>query len=145
MRGKKVLLYTGGVKSWSIISALQDLGMTVVATGTKKSTEEDKARIRELMGEDAKMIEDGNPRALINIVRENNVDILIAGGRNMYTALKARIPFLDINQERDFGYEGYQGMVELARQLTLTLKSPVWEAVRTPAPWQQAAREVAHG
>lgn len=145
LRGKKVLLYTGGVKSWSIISALQDLGMVVVATGTKKSTEEDKARIRELMGDDAKMIEDGNPRALINIVRENNVDILIAGGRNMYTALKARLPFLDINQERDFGYEGYQGMVELARQLSLTLNSPVWEAVRKPAPWQQTQREVANG
>lgn len=145
LRGKKVLLYTGGVKSWSIISALQDLGMTVVATGTKKSTEEDKARIRELMGEDAKMIEDGNPRALINIVRENQVDVLIAGGRNMYTALKARIPFLDINQERDFGYEGYQGMVELARQLALTLESPVWEAVRRPAPWYALEREVANG
>ncbi|MGW8310699.1 MAG: nitrogenase iron-molybdenum cofactor biosynthesis protein NifE [Thiogranum sp.] len=140
LRGKKVLLYTGGVKSWSIISALQDLGMTVVATGTKKSTEEDKARIRELMGEDAKMIEDGNPRALIDIVRDNRVDILIAGGRNMYTALKARVPFLDINQERDFGYEGYQGMIELARQLTLTLSSPIWEAVRRPAPWQRPAR-----
>jgi nitrogenase molybdenum-cofactor synthesis protein NifE len=141
LRGKKVLLYTGGVKSWSIISALQDLGMTVVATGTKKSTEEDKARIRELMGEDAKMIEDGNPRTLIDIVRDNGVDILIAGGRNMYTALKARVPFLDINQERDFGYEGYQGMIELARQLSLTLSSPIWEAVRRPAPWQRPARQ----
>jgi len=135
LRGRKVLLYTGGVKSWSIISALQDLGMTVVATGTKKSTEEDKARIRELMGQDALMIEDGNPRALIKIVRDQGVDILIAGGRNMYTALKARIPFLDINQERDFGYEGYTGMLELARQLCLTIESPVWEAVRRPSPW----------
>jgi nitrogenase molybdenum-cofactor synthesis protein NifE len=140
LRGRRVLLYTGGVKSWSIISALQDMGMEVVATGTKKSTEEDKARIRELMGQDAVMIEDGNPRALINIVRENNVDILIAGGRNMYTALKARIPFLDINQERDFGYEGYTGMIELARQLSLTIESPVWEAVRRPAPWTAAAK-----
>ena len=34
---------------------------------------------------------------------------------------------------------------ELARQLTLTLSSPVWEAVRAPAPWQRPAREVAHG
>lgn len=135
LRGRRVLLYTGGVKSWSIISALQDLGMEVVATGTKKSTEEDKARIRELMGQDAVMVEDGNPRALINIVRDNNVDILIAGGRNMYTALKARIPFLDINQERDFGYEGYAGMIELARQLALTIESPVWESVRRAAPW----------
>ncbi|RKT44972.1 nitrogenase iron-molybdenum cofactor biosynthesis protein NifE [Thiocapsa rosea] len=138
LQGRKVLLYTGGVKSWSIISALQDLGMTVVATGTRKSTEEDKARIRALMGEDAVMIEDGNPRGLIDRVRENDVDILIAGGRNLYTALKARIPFLDINQEREFGYAGYVGMVELARQLCLTVESPIWDAVRRPAPWAAA-------
>jgi nitrogenase molybdenum-cofactor synthesis protein NifE len=135
LQGRRVLLYTGGVKSWSVIAALQDLGMEVVATGTKKSTEEDKARIRELMGEEAVMLEDGNPRALIDIVRQRKVDVLIAGGRNMYTALKARIPFLDINQEREFGYAGYDGMVELARQLALTIESPVWQQVRRPAPW----------
>ncbi|WP_242467417.1 nitrogenase iron-molybdenum cofactor biosynthesis protein NifE [Thiocapsa imhoffii] len=135
LQGRKVLLYTGGVKSWSIVSALQDLGMTVVATGTRKSTEDDKARIRDLMGADAVMIEDGNPRGLIDQVRAQGVDILIAGGRNMYTALKARIPFLDINQEREFGYAGYVGMLELARQLCLTLESPIWEAVRRPPPW----------
>lgn len=142
LKGKRVLLYTGGVKSWSIVSALQDLGMTVVATGTKKSTEEDKARIRELMGEDAKMIDDGSPKALLSTYKEYRADILIAGGRNLYTALKARIPFLDINQEREFGYAGYEGMEELARQLALSIESPVWQAVRTPAPW---ARQNATG
>ncbi len=136
LKGKRVLLYTGGVKSWSIVSALQDLGMDVVATGTNKSTEEDKARIREIMGADAKMITDGSPKALIGIVKEYRADILIAGGRNMYTALKARIPFLDINQEREFAYAGYTGMVELARQLALAMESPVWAAVRKPAPWR---------
>jgi nitrogenase molybdenum-cofactor synthesis protein NifE len=136
LRNKKVLLYTGGVKSWSVISALQDLGMQVLATGTKKSTEEDKARIRQLMGENAIMIDDGNPRALIDFVKNNQVDVLIAGGRNLYTALKARIPFLDINQEREFGYEGYQGMLELARQLALTIESPIWSAVKSTPPWK---------
>jgi len=125
------------VKSWSVVAALQDLGLEVVATGTKKSTEEDKARIRELMGQDAMMIEDGNPRALLDTVANLKADILIAGGRNMYTALKARIPFLDINQEREFAYAGYEGMVELARQLALSLENPVWDAVRKPAPWEQ--------
>jgi nitrogenase molybdenum-cofactor synthesis protein NifE len=138
LRGKRVLLYTGGVKSWSIVSALQDLGMDVVATGTNKSTEEDKARIREIMGEKTKMITDGSPKALLGVVKEYQADILIAGGRNMYTALKARIPFLDINQEREFGYEGYTGMLELARQLALTIQSPVWQAVRKPAPWKKS-------
>lgn len=152
LRGKRVLLYTGGVKSWSVISALQDLGMDVVATGTKKSTEDDKARIRELMGEDAVMVDEGNPRALLDIVANMKVDILIAGGRNMYTALKAKVPFLDINQERDFAYAGYTGMVELARQLSLTLNSPIWDKVRRPAPWAADGaadgsfpKEVRHG
>ena len=135
LRGKRVLLYTGGVKSWSIVSALQDLGMKVVATGTRKSTEEDKARIRELMGDETKMLDEGSPKALLSTYHEYHADILIAGGRNLYTALKARIPFLDINQEREFGYAGYAGMVELARQLALSMESPVWAAVRKPAPW----------
>lgn len=135
LEGKRVLLYTGGVKSWSVISALQDLGMKVVATGTKKSTEEDKARIRELMGEDTKMIDEGGAKEIINIVHEYKADILIAGGRSLYDSLKARIPFLDINQEREFGYAGYEGMLELVRQLALTMESPIWSSVREPAPW----------
>jgi len=140
LQGRRVLLYTGGVKSWSVISQMQDLGMKVVATGTKKSTEEDKARIQELMGDDTKMIDEGNPRALLDIMREYRADILIAGGRNMYTALKARHPFLDINQEREFGYAGYQGMLELVRQLALTMESPVWSQVRRPSPWAGISR-----
>ncbi|WP_263770336.1 nitrogenase iron-molybdenum cofactor biosynthesis protein NifE [Propionivibrio soli] len=141
LRGKRALLYTGGVKSWSVVSALQDLGMEVVATGTRKSTAEDKARIRELMGDDARMLDEGGPATLLGTYEEYGADILIAGGRNLYTALKARIPFLDINQEREFGYAGYAGMLELARQLALTIESPVWRAVRRPAPW--AAERVA--
>jgi len=136
LNGKRVLLNTGGVKSWSVVSALQDLGMVVVATGTKKSTEEDKARIRELMGEEALMLDDVSPKKLLQVVKDYRCDILIAGGRNLYTALKARLAFLDINQEREFGYAGYDGMLELVRQLALTMESPVWEAVRTPAPWR---------
>ena len=109
--------------------------MVVVASATKKSTEEDKARIRELMGPDARMIEDNSPRALLTLVKELQADILIAGGRNLYTALKARLPFLDINQEREFGYAGYTGMLELVKQLALTIESPVWAQVRSEAPW----------
>ena len=138
LRGKRVLLFTGGVKSWSVVSALQDLGMIVVATGTEKSTEEDKARILELMGPDAKMISDNDQKALIDAFHDFGADILIAGGRYLYPALKSRIPFLDINHERDFGYEGYDGIVELARQLSFSVNSPVWRQVRADRPWAGA-------
>ncbi|MDJ1657154.1 nitrogenase iron-molybdenum cofactor biosynthesis protein NifE, partial [Raoultella sp. Ech2A] len=127
--------YTGGVKSWSVVSALQDLGMSVVATGTRKSTEEDKQRIRELMGEEAVMLDEGNARTLLDVVYRYQADLMIAGGRNMYTAYKARLPFLDINQEREHAFAGYQGIVTLARQICQTINSPVWPQTHSRAPW----------
>lgn len=136
LRGKRVVLYTGGVKSWSIISAAKDLGMEVVATGTSKSTEEDKAKIKELLGKDGVMIGKGNAQQLLKVIADTRADMLIAGGRNQYTALKARIPFLDINQERHHPYAGYTGLIEMARELDEALHSPVWEQVRRAAPWE---------
>lgn len=136
LKGRKALLYTGGVKSWSVVSALQDLGMTVVATGTRKSTEEDKARIRELMGDDAVMLDEGNARTLLDVAYRYGADMMIAGGRNMYTAYKARMPFLDINQEREHAYAGYRGIVTLAEQICLALESPVWPQTHQSAPWR---------
>ncbi|HAG81293.1 MAG TPA: nitrogenase iron-molybdenum cofactor biosynthesis protein NifE [Cyanobacteria bacterium UBA12227] len=136
LKGKRMVLYTGGVKSWSIISAAQDLGMDVVATSTKKSTEEDKARIKDLLGQDGIMLEKGNAQELLRVIEKTKADLLVAGGRNQYTALKARIPFLDINQERHHPYAGYVGMIEMARELDEALHSPIWEQVRKPAPWE---------
>ncbi len=136
LTGKRALLYTGGVKSWSIVSALQELGMEVVATGTKKSTQQDKARIIELMGEQADMLEDGSATNLLKVAKHYQADVMIAGGRNMYTAIKARLPFLDINQERHHAYAGYQGMLTLAQELCRALESPVWSLASSAAPWE---------
>ena len=135
LQGKRVLIFTGGYKSWSIVSAMQDLGMIVVATGTEKSTEEDKARILELMGPDAKMISDNDQTALLKTFYDCNADILIAGDRYIYPTLKSRLPFLDIDHVRDIGYAGYVGMVELAERLACSITNPVWTQVHSPAPW----------
>ncbi|GAD01792.1 nitrogenase iron-molybdenum cofactor biosynthesis protein NifE [Agarivorans albus] len=139
LKGKKALLYTGGVKSWSIVSALQELGISVVATGTKKSTAEDKARIKQIMGEDALMLDEGGARNLLNVAQQHKADLMIAGGRNMYTALKARLPFLDINQEREHAYAGYQGMLTFAKELCRTLDSAIWPLVTSNPPWTSSA------
>ncbi|MEM1240225.1 MAG: bifunctional nitrogenase iron-molybdenum cofactor biosynthesis protein NifEN [Cyanobacteria bacterium P01_H01_bin.26] len=141
LKGKRVVLYTGGVKSWSIISAAKDLGIDVVATSTKKSTEEDKARIKTLLGKDGIMMQKGNAQELLKVIAKTNADMLIAGGRNQYTALKAKVPFLDINQERHHPYAGYLGMIEMAKELDEALHSPIWEQVRREAPWELAESE----
>lgn len=136
LKNKKIVLYTGGVKSWSIISAAKDLGMEVVASSIKKSTEEDKTKIKTLLGEKGKTISQGNPKTLLKVINDTNADILVAGGRNQYTALKAKIPFLDINQERHKAYAGYYGLIEMAKEFDRALNSPIWEEVRKTPLWE---------
>jgi len=118
LRGKKAVLYTGGVKSWSFISALRDLGIEVVAIGTKKSTAEDEEKMKEILGPDAPLVEDVAPKNLVKLLRERNADILVAGGRNQYLAIKEGYPFVDVNQERHMPYAGYAGLINLAEQIS---------------------------
>ncbi len=122
LRGKKAVLYTGGVKSWSFISALRDLGIEVVAVGTKKSTFEDEEKMKEILGPDAPLIEDVTPKNLLTLLKDRSADMLIAGGRNQYLAIKEGYPFVDVNQERHTPYAGYLGLVNLAEQISNGLR-----------------------
>ncbi|MBI5140953.1 MAG: nitrogenase iron-molybdenum cofactor biosynthesis protein NifN [Nitrospirae bacterium] len=121
LRGKKAVLYTGGVKSWSIISALLDLGMEIVAVGTKKSTFEDEEKMRVILGPDAPLHENVTPAKLRGLMKENSADILIAGGRNQYLAMKEGFAFVDVNQERHAAYAGYDGLVNLAEAISVSI------------------------
>ena len=142
LQGKRVLLITGGVKSWSVVAALQEAGMEVVGTSTKKSTKEDKERIKELMGDDAHMFDDMTPREMYKMLKEARADIMLSGGRSQFIALKAKMPWLDINQERHHAYAGYEGMVDLVHEIDKALTNPIWEQVRRPAPWEMVVEEI---
>ena len=134
--GKRVLLFTGGVKSWSVVSALQEVGLEIVGTSVKKSTAEDKQRVKELMGEDAHMFDDLPPREMHRMLKESEADIMLSGGRSQFVALKARMPWLDINQERHHAYAGYEGMVTLVEEIDKALYNPIWKQVRRKSPWE---------
>jgi nitrogenase molybdenum-cofactor synthesis protein NifE len=136
-KGKKVLLITGGVKSWSVVAALQEAGLELVGTSVKKSTKEDKERIKELMGQDAHMIDDMSPRQMYKMLKDAKADIMLSGGKSQFVALKAAMPWLDINQERQHAYMGYVGMVKLVEEIDKALFNPMWEQLRQPAPWEQ--------
>jgi nitrogenase molybdenum-cofactor synthesis protein NifE len=137
LKGKRIILASGGVKNWSFILAAKDLGMEVIATTGAKTTEEEKAKIKQLLGKDSIVLADGTPEALLQVLKNTKADVLISGSGNQYTALKAQIPFLDVNHERHHAYAGYVGLVELARKLHEALYSPVWAQVSKPAPWDE--------
>jgi nitrogenase molybdenum-cofactor synthesis protein NifE len=138
LAGKRVLLITGGVKSWSVVAALQEIGIEIVGTSVKKSTKEDKERIKQIMGDEAHMIEDMPPREMYRMLKEARADIMLSGGRSQFVALKAKMPWMDINQERHHAFAGYEGMVTLVHEIDRALVNPVWEQVRKPAPWDAA-------
>ncbi|MBI3599712.1 MAG: nitrogenase iron-molybdenum cofactor biosynthesis protein NifE [Nitrospinae bacterium] len=129
LKGKRAVLYTGGVKSWSIISALNDLGIEVTACGVKKSSLSDIEKIKSLIGEE-RILKDVSPKNILEAIYSTNADILIAGGRNQYLAYKERIPFIDINQERHTAYSGYKGLVRMAEDIVKTIYSPVWRLAK---------------
>jgi nitrogenase molybdenum-cofactor synthesis protein NifE len=118
---------------------LQEAGLELVGTSVKKSTKEDKERIKELMGQDAHMIDDMTPREMYKMLKDARADIMLSGGKSQFVALKAAMPWLDINQERSHAYMGYVGMVKLVEEIDKSLFNPIWQQLRQPAPWENGA------
>jgi nitrogenase molybdenum-cofactor synthesis protein NifE len=123
-----------------VVSALQELGVEVVATSVRKSTEGDKDRIRALTGDDAHMFDNMAPKDMYAALQAAEADVLMSGGRSRFVALKAKVPWIDVNQEKHEAYAGYDGMVELVRHLDRAVNNPIWADVRAPAPWEASWR-----
>ena len=136
LEGKRGVLFTGGVKTWSMVNALRELGVEILAAGTQNSTLEDFHRMKALMHADARIIEDTSTAGLLAVMREKLPDLVVAGGKTKFLALKTRTPFLDINHGRAHPYAGYEGMVTFASQLDLTVNNPIWPALNAKAPWE---------
>jgi len=133
--GKKAVLNTGGNKAWSIASGLQDLGIEVVATSIRKSTEDDIEKAREYLGSSGVLMK-APASEQAKVIDERGADILLAGGRSLYTAIKKKISFIDVNQEKKVSYGGYSGLINLADDLKYAFANPVFANVSKRAPWE---------
>ena len=138
LQGKRVLLFTGGVKSWSVVSALQEAGLEIVGTSMRKSTSNDRAKVVEIMGTDAHMFDEMPPREMYRMLKESKADVMLSGGRSQFVALKAKTPWVEINQERHHAFAGYDGIVNLVHEIDKALHNPIWSQISQPAPWEHA-------
>ena len=143
LEGKRSVLFTGGVKTWSMVNALRELGVEILAAGTQNSTLEDFYRMKALMHKDAKIIEDTSSAGLLQVMYEKLPDLIVAGGKTKFLALKTKTPFLDINHGRTHPYAGYEGMVTFAKQLDLTVNNPIWPVLNSKSPWEKSPEELA--
>ena len=143
LEGKTAVLFTGGVKTWSMVNALSELGVEILAAGTQNSTLEDFYRMKALMHKDAKIIEDTSTAGLLAVMAEKMPDLIVAGGKTKFLALKTKTPFLDINHGRSHPYAGFEGMVTFSKQLDMTVNNPIWPTLNAPAPWEKSDDELA--
>jgi len=137
LAGKTAVLFTGGVKTWSMVNSLRELGVEVLAAGTQNSTLEDFYRMKGLMHKDAHIIDDTSTAGLLEVMRNKRPDLIVAGGKTKFLALKTKTPFMDINHGRSHPYAGYDGMVTFSRQLDMTVNNPIWLTLNAPAPWEK--------
>lgn len=142
LAGKRAVLFTGGVKTWSMVNALSELGVEILAAGTQNSTLEDFYRMKALMHENASIIADTSTAGLLSVMYEKLPDLIVAGGKTKFLALKTKTPFLDINHGRSHPYAGYDGMVTFAKQLDLTVNNPIWPVLNGKAPWEKEKGEL---
>jgi nitrogenase molybdenum-cofactor synthesis protein NifE len=142
LEGKTAVLFTGGVKTWSMVNSLTELGVEVLAAGTQNSTLEDFYRMKGLMHKDAQIIEDTSTAGLLAVMHEKMPDLIVAGGKTKFLALKTKTPFMDINHGRSHPYAGYEGMVTFSRQLDMTVNNPIWPILNSPAPWEKTPEQL---
>ncbi|PPQ35183.1 nitrogenase molybdenum-cofactor synthesis protein NifE [Rhodoblastus acidophilus] len=134
LAGRRVLLMTGGVKTWSLARQLQSLGMEVVACAAHKTAPEDRALLREAIGE-AAIMPDASLAALRARLAGGGVDIALGGGGARHEAAAAGVPWVEINHERRMALTGYDGAYALAAAMADALDRPNWRALKAAAPW----------
>jgi len=127
VEGRKAAIYMGGAaKAVSLVRAFQELGMEVVIIGTQTGDRDDYQKISIIVREGTVIIDDANPLELRELLQKQKADLLVAGVKERFLAYKLGIAFCDFNHDRTTEFEGFDGMVNFAREVETTINSPVW-------------------
>ncbi len=131
LRGKKVALYVGGgFKAISLIDQFRDMGIETVLVGTQTGSKSEYEEFREMTEEGTVILDDANPTELEYFMKETGADILVGGVKERPLAYKLGVAFVDHNHERKHPLAGYEGALNFAKEVDLTVNSPVWELLR---------------
>jgi len=130
LEGKKVLLFFGGSRLSTMVSAFQDLGLNVVVAGSQFGCQADYQDSWERVESGALLADDLNDRELEELIEDLQPDLIVGGTKERYVCHKLGKPFLVFPQEAR-PYAGYRGFGNLAGDLASQLKAPVWSLVKS--------------
>ena len=104
-----------------MIKVLKELGIETVIVGVRDGDWVDRQRIRNLIGSDAVDLDEFDPSDLRKLLVKAGVGLIIPGIKEQFAACKLGIPFCDICHDRTSIFEGFDGMVNFAREIDVAI------------------------
>lgn len=130
LTGKRAAVYVGGsFKAFSLVKAFRHLGMEVVIVGSQTGTEEDYKELAAICAPGTIVVDDANPLELSAFIKEKDVDVFVGGVKERPIAFKLGVGFCDHNHERKIALEGFEGMLNFAKEIHASVMSPIWRFV----------------
>jgi nitrogenase molybdenum-iron protein alpha chain len=127
LKGKKMAIWTGGPRLWHWTKAVEDdMGMEVVAMSSKFGHQEDFEKVIARGNEGAIYIDDGNELEFFEVLTMVHPDVIFTGPRVGELVKKLHIPYVNGHAYHNGPYMGYEGFVNMARDIYNAINSPLW-------------------
>jgi nitrogenase molybdenum-iron protein alpha chain len=131
LRGKKMAIWTGGPRLWHWTRAVEDdLGVQVVAMSSKFGHQEDFEKVIARGREGAIYIDDGNELEFFEVIEMVKPDIIFTGPRVGELVKKLHLPYVNGHAYHNGPYMGFEGFVNLARDMYNAIYSPLWNLAK---------------
>lgn len=128
LKGKKICIWTGGPRLWHWTKALEDdLGMKVVAMSSKFGHQEDFEKVISRGSEGTIYIDDGNELEFFEVIDIMKPDLILTGPRVGELVKKLQIPYVNGHAYHNGPYMGFEGAVNMARDMYNGIYSPLWK------------------
>ncbi|WP_320042088.1 nitrogenase vanadium-iron protein, alpha chain [uncultured Desulfobacter sp.] len=140
LTGKKMCIWTGGPRLWHWTRAVEDdLGIEVVAMSSKFGHQEDFEKVIARGRVGTVYIDDANELEFFEVIDMVKPDIIFTGPRVGDLVKKLHIPYINGHAYHNGPYMGFEGFVNMARDIYNATTSPIWELAG------QDIRNLSHG
>jgi nitrogenase molybdenum-iron protein alpha chain len=132
LAGTKMAIWTGGPRLWHWTKSVEDdLGVQVVAMSSKFGHEEDFEKVIARGRDGTYYIDDGNELEFFEIIDLVKPDVIFTGGRVGEIVKKLHIPYVNGHAYHNGPYMGFEGFVNLARDMYNAVNNPLLKLAAT--------------
>ena len=130
LKGKKVFIFSGGPKSYHLSVPLEnELGMETTGVSSMFEHEDGYEKMKSRVKEGGLVIDDPNTMELEELVEDYDIDLILGGVKEKYLVHKLGVPSLLIHSYENGPYIGFEGFLNLAKDMYSAIYNPVWNFV----------------